>query len=382
VIEVTGRLVGSGRSVSLRIAGGRIDDIADATTESQLWISPGPIDIQVNGYAGHDVNGGGVTPAEIEALVRAEWAAGVTTICPTIITGPEDRICTALRAIAQARAADPLIARAIPCVHVEGPYIADADGPRGAHDARYLRNPDLAEFGRWQQAAAGLVGIVTLAPELPGAAEYIAGITRAGVIAAIGHTAATPADIAAAVAAGARLSTHLGNGAHPVLPRHPNYIWAQLAEDRLTASLIADGHHLDDATLSVMLRAKGIERCVLVSDTVALAGRAPGRYRTPVGGEVELTVDGRLTLPGSTLLAGASKTLPECIQRLRGIGFSGADVLALAARNPARLLGLTDRGEIRVQAAADLVLLDGEFGAPVATIVGGELVAGSLPAQQ
>ncbi len=375
MIEVTGRLVGSGRAVRLRLADGRIAGIADAGAESGLWIMPGPIDIQVNGYGGHDVNAEDVSPDVIEALVRAEWAAGVTAICPTIITGPEDRICTALRAIAQARAADPLIARAIPCVHVEGPYIADDDGPRGAHDARYLRNPDLAEFARWQQAAEGLVGIVTLAPELRGAPEYIAGITRAGVIASVGHTAAAPADIAAAAAAGARLSTHLGNGAHPVLPRHPNYIWAQLAEDRFTASLIADGHHLDDATLSVMLRAKGIDRCILVSDTVALSGMAPGRYHTPVGGEVELTADGRLTMPGSTLLAGASKTLAECTRRLGEIGISGADVVAMAARNPARLLNL-DRGELHLN---DIVLLDGEFGAPLATIVGGEVVAGTLP---
>lgn len=378
MIEVTGRLVGVGRAVRVQIADGAITGIADTATESDVWIMPGPVDIQVNGYAGYDVNADDVTAEVIEGLVRAEWAVGVTAICPTIITGPEDRIRTALQAIAQARAADPLIARAIPCVHVEGPYIADADGPRGAHDARYLRNPDLAEFARWQEAAAGLVGIVTLAPELPGAADYIAGITRAGVIAAVGHTAAGPADIATAAAAGARLSTHLGNGAHAVLPRHPNYIWAQLAEDRFTASLIADGHHLDDATLSVMLRAKGIERCVLVSDTVALSGMPPGRYQTPVGGEVEMTADGRLTLPGSTLLAGATKTLTDCMRRLGRIGISGADVVALAARNPARLLGL-DRGELRVNAPADIVLLDAEFGTSVATIVGGELVAGALP---
>lgn len=359
-----------GRTVRLAIRNGRIAEIAPTTGDSDVWILPGLIDVQVNGYARHDVNADNVTVEDITALVRAEWAAGVTAICPTIITGPEDRILAALTAIRAARAADPLIAHAIPCVHIEGPHIAAEDGPRGAHDPRFLRPPDIAEFRRWQQAAGGLIGIITVAPELPGAIEYIREITAAGVIAAVGHSAATSADIAAAADAGARMSTHLGNGSHAVLPRHPNYIWDQLAEDRLVAGIIADGHHLDDAVLRVMLRAKGIERCVLVSDTVALAGMPPGRYDTPVGGQVELTTDGRLVLVGTAYLAGASRNLVECAAHLLGLGIPLTDIARMAATNPARLLGLTERGIVEAGNSADLTLFTDRV---VGTVVAGEV---------
>jgi N-acetylglucosamine-6-phosphate deacetylase len=370
---VIGKLL-DGRTVRLDFHNGRIAEIAPVQGESDRWILPGLVDIQVNGYAGHDVNAENVTADDIAGLVRAEWAAGITAICPTIITAPEDRIVAALQAIRAARAADPLIAHAIPCVHIEGPHIAAADGPRGAHDARFLRPPDIAEFHRWHKAADGLIGIVTLAPELPGAVEYIREITAAGVIAAIGHTAASTADIAAAADAGARLSTHLGNGAHAVLPRHPNYIWDQLAEDRLNSGIIADGHHLADSVLRVMLRAKGIPRVVLVSDTVALAGMPPGQYVAPVGGQVELTADGRLVLAGSTLLAGATRNLAECVGHLLQLGIPLTDVARMTSTNPARLLGLAERGGVEVGNSADLTLFADGIGV-VGTVVAGELVA-------
>lgn len=205
--------------------------------------------------------------------------------------------------IAAARESDPLVKHAIPALHVEGPYLAPEDGPRGAHDAGHLRDPSVAEFGRWQEASGGLVKIVTLAPERTGALDYIAELSRRNVIASIGHTAAMPAGIEAAVRAGARLSTHLGNGAHAVIRRHPNYIWTQLAEDRLTATFIADGHHLPADTFTAMLRAKGTDRALLVSDSVELAGCAPGDYTTPVGGRITgAPADLIVTTPGLSVL--------------------------------------------------------------------------------
>ena len=156
--------------------------------------------------------------------------------------------------------------------------------------------PDLDEFRRWQDAAQGNIRLVTLSPEWPEAAAlYRHGSPREGVAVSIGHTKATRQQIQDAVSAGATLSTHLGNGAHATLPRHPNYIWEQLAEDRLAASFIVDGHHLPDSFLRVALRAKGIERSILVTDAVAPAMCAPGDYRL---GEVdiELRADGRVTL--------------------------------------------------------------------------------------
>jgi N-acetylglucosamine-6-phosphate deacetylase len=358
-VQLTRRLIDTGRVVRIRVDAGVITEIAATTDDTDQWVAPGLVDIQVNGYAGHDVNTDDVDAGVIGDLVRTQWAVGVTTVCPTIVTGPEPRITRALRAVVQARAADPLVQHAIPCVHVEGPHLADADGPRGAHDAAHLRPPDLAEFHRWQQAADGLVGIVTLAPEQPGAIEYIAEISRAGVVAAIGHTAAEPSDVAAAVDAGARLSTHLGNGAHVQLPRHPNYIWEQLADNRLAASFIADGHHLPASVLTVMVRAKGVERSILVSDATALAGMPPGRYETSVGGSVELSADGRLALTGSPMLAGAARPLVDCVgwaARHTEIGLS--DAVRMATVNPARLLGAGPgpaRGTLRVGAAGDVV---------------------------
>ncbi|MCG5212552.1 amidohydrolase family protein [Streptosporangium sp. KLBMP 9127] len=346
-----------GRRVRVEVAGGRIVSVTPHPGAPDLLILPGLVDIQVNGYAGFDVNADGVTADEVTALVHALWKRGVTTVLPTVITAPEDKIVEALRVIASARDADPLVRHAVPGIHVEGPYLSPEDGPRGAHDARHLRDPDLGEFGRWQRACGGLVRIVTLAPERAGAADYISELARQGTIASIGHTAASREDIAAAVAAGARLCTHLGNGAHAVIPRHPNYIWAQLADDRLTATFIADGHHLPADTFTAMLRAKGIERSVLVSDSVALAGCPPGEYTTPVGGRITCHEDGRLTMSGGNLLAGSGRSLMDCVAwALAGTEVDLPTAVRLAAANPARLLGLHDRGEISPGAAADLIV--------------------------
>ncbi|GAA3659229.1 N-acetylglucosamine-6-phosphate deacetylase [Nonomuraea antimicrobica] len=321
-----------------------------------MLVLPGLVDLQVNGYCGHDFNADDLTTGDVAALVRELWKRGTTTLCPTIITAPEDKITRNLRVIAAAREADPLVGHAIAAVHVEGPYLSPEDGPRGAHDAAHLRDPDLAEFGRWQEASGGLVRIVTLAPERPGALDYIAELARRGVIASIGHTAATPAEIEAAVRAGARLSTHLGNGAHALIRRHPNYLWTQLAADALTATFIADGHHLPADTFTAMLRAKGIGRALLVSDSVALAGCAPGDYTTPVGGRITVGEDGRVTLPGGELLAGSGSSLIECVAwAVARTEVELGTAVRLAAANPARLLR-TARGRLEPGAPADLIV--------------------------
>ena len=134
---------------------------------------------------------------------------------------------------------------AIAGLHIEGPHISPEDGPRGAHPQHCVRPPDVDEFHRWQEASNGSVKLVTVSPEWPESPGYIEAVVREGVVVAIGHTKATTDQIRDAVNAGATLSTHLGNGAHSMLPRHPNYLWDQLAEDRLAASFIADGIHLE-----------------------------------------------------------------------------------------------------------------------------------------
>lgn len=179
-----------------------------------------------------------------------------------------------------------------------------------------------------------------------------------GVHIAIGHTHAEPAQITAVVDAGARLCTHLGNGAHPVLPRHPNLLWTQLAEDRLTAGFIADGHHLPADTLTAMIRAKGLTRSLLVSDAVALAGMPPGRYQTPVGGSVELSADGRLAQTDTPLLAGAARSLADGVaQAVISARLGLGEAVALATQNPGRFVGGQGRlvGRLVVGASADLL---------------------------
>ena len=358
-----------------------MDDVELLDCDSDVFVAPGLVDIQVNGFQGHDVRDASINAETIRSLVASQWAQGVTAICPTVTTASEDRIVGALRAIANARASDPLMERSILGAHVEGPYLSAEDGPRGAHDRRFLRSPDLAEFDRWQAAADGVVTLVTLAPELPGSASYIEAVAATGVIVAIGHTAAEPAEIRTAVAAGARLSTHLGNGAHAQLARHPNYIWEQLGTDSLMATFIADGHHLPAKTMLAMMRAKQFHRCILVSDSVALAGRPPGHYTGPTGLPVELGDDGRLALTGTTLLAGSARSLRECVAwaaTVEGVGLPQA--VAMASTHPARLFrqDRLSRRSVQPGAPADLTIFRWDSDAArievLATIVAGHVV--------
>lgn len=371
VSAVSGRVGGGGRTVELRIADGRIADVLPAmpaASDARAWVAPGLIDLQVNGYGGVDFNAGTLNPDRVAQVVQKEWELGVPALCPTFVTGPEERILDGLAAIAAARRADPLLRHAIPCVHVEGPYLSSEAGARGAHDPAFLRPPDLDELERWQHAAEGAVGIVTIAPEVPGALDYIRGASAAGVVVSIGHSAAGRDEITAAVDAGATLSTHLGNGCPLLLPRHDNHLWAQLADDRLAAGFIADGHHLPAEMFVTMTRAKGADRSLLVSDSVALAGSSPGRYRTPVGGEVELSASRRLSLAGSDgrILAGSVSCLTECLAwAISEAGLGPVAAFAMATANPWRVLaggglvaGASGRGHARVGLPADLSVFE------------------------
>jgi len=219
---------------------------------------------------------------------------------------------------------------------VEGPHISPDDGPRGAHPRRWVRKPDLDEFHRWQDATDGTVKLVTLAPEWPEAPRYIEAIVAKGVVASIGHTNADTQQIADAVSAGATLSTHLGNGAHQVLRRHPNYIWDQLAEDRLMADFIVDGIHLQSAFLKSAIRAKGLQRSVLVTDAAGPAGARPGRYRLGEQ-DVDLTEDGRVVLAGQDKLAGSALRMDRGVENLMKLaGLTLAEAARMATVNAAK----------------------------------------------
>ncbi len=299
------------------------------------FLAPGWIDLQVNGFAGVDYNRADTPHEEIARSTEVLFSTGVTRFYPTVITGSPQGMAGSLRNLTRARETFAG-GEAIEGFHVEGPHISAEDGPRGAHPREWVRKPDVDEYRRWQEAADGRVRVVTVAPEWPEATAYIEKVASEGVVVSIGHSAATPAQIANAAAAGATMSTHLGNGAHAVLRRHPNYIWQQLAEDRLMASFIVDGIHLDAGFLTVALRAKGIDRAVLITDAVTPAGSAPGRYRLGEL-EVELNDAGRVVLAGQDRLAGSALRMDRGIENLvRLAGLTLSSAVQMATTNAAR----------------------------------------------
>jgi N-acetylglucosamine-6-phosphate deacetylase len=331
-----------------------IESVAPSSESTGLYVAPGFIDIQVNGFAAVDYNNPATPHEEIERSLHVLFSTGVTRFYPTVITGPRERMAGALRNLAAARQA-LRDGEAMDGFHVEGPFICAEDGPRGAHTKQWVRRPDLDEYRGWQEATGGRIRIVTLSPEWPEASRFIEKITADGVVASIGHTQASAAQIRDAVSAGATLSTHLGNGAHGVMRRHPNYIWDQLAEDRLMADFIVDGIHLDAAFLKVALRAKTVDRSVLVTDAATPAAAAPGRYY--LGDHVvDHTADGRVVLAGQDRLAGSALRMDrgiENLMRLAGLSLAEAVQLATvnaarAGRVPARTAGLApgDRADL------------------------------------
>ena len=318
-------------------------------------LAPGFIDLQLNGLAGVDYNSPAATHEQIARSLDAVFSTGVTRFLPTIITGAPDKMLAAIANVAAARESIENGA-AMEAFHIEGPYISPDDGPRGAHPRQWVRAPDLDEFHRWQEAARGNIRLITLAPEWPGAMRYIEHATSHGVVISIGHTGATPAQIRDAVSAGATLSTHLGNGGHPTLPKFPNYLWTQLAEDRLAASFIADGIHLDNDYFRTALRAKGVERSILVTDAVMPAMCPPGSYKL---GEVEVELNqfGRVNVRGGTRLAGSSLRMDQAIANvMRVAGLTLTEAVAMATVNPARVGRIVSRQRaLRAGERADLV---------------------------
>jgi len=333
------------------------------TTEHLPYISPGFLDIQVNGYMGNDYSLEDLSEEQIAKIIFHLNRSGTTQHVPTIISTPHNRILRNLKVIAKAIQSSRNTACAISGIHIEGPFISPADGPRGAHNAAYVHPPDLNEFKQWQEAAEGRITTVTLAPEWEGALEFIQEITSMGVTAAIGHTAAPPDRIRAAVEAGARLSTHLGNASHPMIPRLRNYLWEQLAEDRLMAGIICDGFHLPKAVVQVFTRTKGLDRLILVSDVAYLGGLKPGLYQWN-DVEVQVFEDGHLGLPGTESLAGSAHLLDWDIPRfMEFTGYSLGETIPLCSRNPGRIQGTPDNyGRLEPGAPANLVMFDYEPG--------------------
>jgi N-acetylglucosamine-6-phosphate deacetylase len=300
---------------------------------------PGFCDLQVNGFAGVDFNSPAVRPEDLDKARLALRATGVTRFLPTLITSSFEDFAACARRLA--RWADPAVAG----IHMEGPYISASDA-RGAHPERHIVPARIDDFERRQEAAEGRIVLVTLAPEVDGALPLIEHLVKKDVHVAIGHSNASPEQVRSAVAAGATLSTHLGNGCASGLPRHPNLIWEQLAEDRLQACFIADGHHLPASTLKAMVRAKTPARTILVTDATAGSAAPPGRYAL---GELEIERDdeGAVRLPGTRKLAGSALTLDRAVARAKlDSGLPLEEVLPMASTHPAAYLGLPFAGRV------------------------------------
>ena len=302
---------------------------------------PGFVDLQVNGFGGIDFNDPATTDDQVLFALGRMRETGVTRCLPTLITSSLRAFAACARTLVRTPSA------AIAGLHMEGPYISPEDGARGAHPREHIRSADADDFERRQEAAEGRITLVTLAPEVPGALPLIAHLAARGVRVAIGHTAATPEQIGAAVSAGASLATHLGNGCAQMLPRHPNAIWELLADDRVCASLIVDGHHLPRATVKAMVRSKGVSRTMLVTDAIAAAGCPPGPCR--LGGVwAVLGEDGRVSLPGTPYLAGSALTMDRAVGNMVRLGAVALDdAVAMASRIPAQYMGIATAGNVR-----------------------------------
>jgi N-acetylglucosamine-6-phosphate deacetylase len=332
--------------------------------KSSGWVAPALFDLQINGGGGIGFSSPNLKVEDIGAVVAHCRRHGISAFCPTVITQSSEILKRSFATLCRARAQEAHVAKATPAFHLEGPYISSANGPRGAHALAHVRPPDWEEFCRLQDAAQGLIRLVTLAPELPGALSFIERLTAQGVVAAIGHTAASPAVIRAAVAAGARLSTHLGNGSHALLPRHENYLWEQLDQDGLWASLICDGCHLPPALVRTFLKVKMPSRLILTCDASILAGSAPGDY---VEWEQALRVlpEGKIIVRDTGFLAGSWVFTDTCVARFLAMtGTSLATAIDMATCQPRELLGLAPAC-LDAGAEVDLMLFDWQPGGEV-----------------
>jgi N-acetylglucosamine-6-phosphate deacetylase len=304
---------------------------------------PGFVDLQVNGFVGVDFTDPSLTTDGVLKAVAAIGKTGVTRFLPTLVTSPPETFAASARTVVRTK--HP----AIVGIHMEGPYISPEDGPRGAHLRQFVREASVDDFRRRQDAAEGRIVIVTVAPEVPGAVPLIEYLVANKVRAAIGHSNANGTQIGDAVKAGATMSTHLGNGCANMLPRHPNVIWEQLAEDRLLAGFIVDGHHLPPATVKSMIRAKTPARTILVTDAVGAAGMPPGRYT--LGGQlVELSPEGRVAVPGAPNLAGSALRLDVAIgNTVKFTGLPLAEVVTMASTRPAEYVGIPTAGKVHAE---------------------------------
>jgi N-acetylglucosamine-6-phosphate deacetylase len=335
-------------------------DLADG------WLLPGLVDLQVNGYFGIELQ---AADADGWATVAGRLpATGTTSFVPTFVTAPVAELDAALRSAA-ALVPEVRSGARILGVHLEGPFIAASR--RGAHNAAWIVDPTAAAVDQLIAAGAGLLRLVTLAPERPGGSAAVRRFTEADVLVSIGHSDATGAQVAAAADAGARMVTHLFDAQRPLHHREPGVVGMALADHRLTSGLIADLQHVCAEAAAIAFAAAPGRICI-VTDAAACAGMPPGRYLMG-GAPIELPPDGRPPVRGAGTLAGSALRMDVGVANMVAAGVRLADAVAAATAVPADLIGRPELGRIAPGAAADLAWLDDDLRTR-ATWIGGERV--------
>jgi len=299
----------------------------------------GLVDLQVNGYKGINFSDINLTRDDFVQACRGMLGAGTTAFLPTMITSAAEVYEHNLPIMAAVIESTEFRGRLLG-IHIEGPFISSQKGARGAHHPEWTAKPDVAYLDKLIGWAQGKVRLLTISAELAGAETLARHAKGRGITVSLGHQMATDKDLRRLVEAGASSLTHLGNGVPAMLDRHENPIWAALANDDLVAMIITDGHHLPASVVKTIIRAKGVDRCVVVSDASSLAGLGPGAYKV-LGDRVVLEESGRLHSPDTGYLAGSSSTMLECMNRLASLNVVSADELVLMAfENPLKLIGL------------------------------------------
>lgn len=348
----------------------------------KVYIAPGLVDNQVNGYMGVSfVDTGGELSAEgVHRITTAFWEAGVTTYMPTLTTNDHGIFMKNFSLLDKVKK-DDNSRGSIAGFHLEGPYISPVDGYRGAHPLKHVRPPDWDEFMELYKASGNNILQVTLAPETDGAMDFISRCNSMGIEIGLGHHDGTAGQITEAIDRGARIATHLGNGLANIINRHRNPLWPQLSDDRMMISIICDGFHLLPEQIRVFYRAKGKDRIIITSDVSHYGGLAPGYYLNSVGDTIQLTTEGAVIYPAQNVLSGSAVPLSKGVGHIMKVtGCDLASAIQMASTNPARFYGLSDRGEIKPGMRADLILFTIEdFEMDILkTIVKGEVVYDSL----
>ena len=299
----------------------------------------GLVDLQVNGYKGINFSDRNLTQDDFVLACRGVLEAGTTAFLPTMLTCPAEVYEHNLPVMAAVLQSEEFRGRLLG-IHIEGPFISAQDGARGGHNPQWTAKPDVAYLDKLIGWADGNVKLLTMSAELEGARKLAQHAASRGITVSLGHQMAGEEDLCRLVRAGAVSLTHLGNGVPAMLPRHENPIWAGLANDDLVAMIITDGHHLPTSVLKTIIRAKGTDRCVVVSDASSPAGLGAGTYEV-LGDKVVLEDTGKLYDPATGYLAGSSSTMLECMNHLASLDLVSPDELvAMGFYNPLKLIGL------------------------------------------